>query len=187
MATHSNILAWRILDRGAWQTTIHGATKESDTTQGLNNNKGLLHLLFVYNKVRTLPMTGSTPQLSWEPTTHNPCIVWVACMLCHFSRVRLFATPRTQPGRLLCPWNSPGKNTPGDLPDPEVEPASLMPPALVGRFFTTSATPVFLPGESMDRAAWWATVHGVAKSWTQLSDYTQHTGKPYGYSINIYE
>ena len=23
---------------------------------------------------------------------------------------------------------------------------------------------------SMDREAWWATVHGVAKSWTQLSD-----------------
>ena len=22
----------------------------------------------------------------------------------------------------------------------------------------------------MDREAWWATVHGVAKSWTQLSD-----------------
>ena len=24
-------------------------------------------------------------------------------------------------------------------------------------------TPVFLPGTSMDRGAWWATVHGVAK------------------------
>ena len=23
-----------------------------------------------------------------------------------------------------------------------------------------------------DRGAWWATVHGVAKSWTQLSTYT---------------
>ena len=35
-----------------------------------------------------------------------------------------------QPARLLCPWNSPGKNTrvdahlpsPGDLPDPGIEP-----------------------------------------------------------------
>ena len=26
----------------------------------------------------------------------------------------------------------------------------------------------------MDRGAWQATVHGVAKSRTQLSDYTQH-------------
>ena len=25
-------------------------------------------------------------------------------------------------------------------------------------------------GNSMDRGAWWAIVHGVAKSWTQLSD-----------------
>ena len=27
-------------------------------------------------------------------------------------------------------------------------------------------------GSSMDRGGWWATVHGVAKSWTQLSDNT---------------
>ena len=27
----------------------------------------------------------------------------------------------------------------------------------------------------MDRAAWWATVHGVAKSWTQLRDYAHTT------------
>ena len=24
----------------------------------------------------------------------------------------------------------------------------------------------------MDRGVWWATVHGVTKSWTRLSDYT---------------
>ena len=27
-------------------------------------------------------------------------------------------------------------------------------------------------GNPMDRGAWWATVHGVAKSWTRLSDFT---------------
>ena len=53
---------------------------------------------------------------------------------------------RLQPTRLLCPWNFPGKNTgvgslfPGDLPNPGIEPTSLMSPALAGRFFTTSAT-----------------------------------------------
>ena len=49
---------------------------------------------------------------------------------------------------LLCPWASPGKDTgvgkpfstPGDLPDPGIEPASLPSPALAGGFFTTSAT-----------------------------------------------
>ena len=33
------------------------------------------------------------------------------------------------------------------------------------------STPVFLPGNPMDRGAWWATVHGVAKGWTLLSDW----------------
>ena len=32
-------------------------------------------------------------------------------------------------------------------------------------------------GNPKDRAAWWATVHGVAKSWTGLSDWT-HTQLP---------
>ena len=30
--------------------------------------------------------------------------------------------------------------SPGDLPDPGIEPLSLMSPALAGRFFTTDAT-----------------------------------------------
>ena len=33
-------------------------------------------------------------------------------------------------------------------------------------------TPVLLPGRSHGRRAWWAAVHGVAKSWTWLSDFT---------------
>ena len=32
-------------------------------------------------------------------------------LLSRFSRVRLCATPRRQPTRLPCPWDSPGKNT----------------------------------------------------------------------------
>ena len=31
-------------------------------------------------------------------------------------------------------------------------------------------TPIFLPGESHGQGAWWATVHGVAKSVTRLRD-----------------
>ena len=37
--------------------------------------------------------------------------------------------------------------------------------------------PVFLPGDSRDRGAWWATVHGVTKSQTQLSDSLTFFGK----------
>ena len=33
------------------------------------------------------------------------------CMLSHFSHAWLFATLWTVPARLLCAWNSPGKNT----------------------------------------------------------------------------
>ena len=33
-------------------------------------------------------------------------------------------------------------------------------------------TRVFLPGKSHYRGPWWATVHGVTKSWTQLSQWT---------------
>ena len=33
-------------------------------------------------------------------------------------------------------------------------------------------TPVLLPGKSHGRRAWWAVVHGVAKSRTRLSDFT---------------
>ena len=41
MATHSSILAWRIpMDRGAWQVTVHGVTKESDTTEWLSRAHG---------------------------------------------------------------------------------------------------------------------------------------------------
>ena len=35
-------------------------------------------------------------------------------------------------------------------------------------------TPVFLPGKSMDRGAWQATVHEIAKSWRRLSNWTPH-------------
>ena len=34
-----------------------------------------------------------------------------ACVLSHFSHVRLFVTLWTVASRLLCPWESPGKNT----------------------------------------------------------------------------
>ena len=34
-----------------------------------------------------------------------------ACVLSHFSRVQLFATLWTVVLQVLCPWNSPGKNT----------------------------------------------------------------------------
>ena len=37
-------------------------------------------------------------------------------------------------------WSGLPCPPPGDLPDPGIEPGSLMSPALAGRFFTSSAT-----------------------------------------------
>ena len=37
-------------------------------------------------------------------------------------------------------WSGLPCPSPGDLPDPGIEPAALKPPALSGRFFTTRAT-----------------------------------------------
>ena len=37
MVTHSSVLAWENpMDRGAWRATVHGVTKESDTTERLS-------------------------------------------------------------------------------------------------------------------------------------------------------
>ena len=76
-----------------------------------------------------------------EPSQEHACVLspqscWTLCdpidcsppgsLFMGFSRQEYWS-------ELLCP-------SPRDLPDPGVQPASLMSPALAGRFFTTSAT-----------------------------------------------
>ena len=42
-------------------------------------------------------------------------------------------------------------------------------------------TPLFLPEEPMDRGVWWATVHGISKSWNEwltLSFYSFDSNSP---------
>ena len=73
------------------------------------------------------------------------------CAIGRFSHgIRLCATPWTVElaTRLLCPWGFSRQEccsgvpfpVSGHLPDPGIEPQSLMSPSLAGRFFTTSAT-----------------------------------------------
>ena len=71
-----------------------------------------------------------------------------ACMLGRFSHVRLLATlwsvacqapPSFRVSRQEY-WSGLPCPPPGDLPDPGIEPTSLMSPALAGRFFTTRIT-----------------------------------------------
>jgi len=64
------------------------------------------------------------------------------------SRVSLFAAPWTVARQTLLSmefsrqdnWSRLPFATPGDLPDPDIEPASLESPALADGFFTTNAT-----------------------------------------------
>ena len=47
-------------------------------------------------------------------------------------------------------------------------------PGIANKYREGNGTPLqyFCLENSMDRGAWWAAVHGVAKSWTLLSDFT---------------
>ena len=57
---------------------------------------------------QTLHSRGGSRIFPGYPTTHHRYMCVHACML---SRVRLFVTLWTVATRLLCPWDSPGKNT----------------------------------------------------------------------------
>ena len=69
-------------------------------------------------------------------------------VLCRFSHVWLYETIRTvacqAPLSLGLSWQEYWSGLPfpppGDLPNPRIEPTSLISPALAGRFFTTRAT-----------------------------------------------
>ena len=69
-------------------------------------------------------------------------------MLSHFSHVQLFVTlwivacqaPLSMGFSRQEYWSGLPCPLPGDLPYPGIEPASLMSPALAGRFFTTTTT-----------------------------------------------
>ena len=84
----------------------------------------------------------------WYLGNRFPEVELLECMLNRFSRVRFFATLWT----VACQtplsmgfsrqeyWSGLPCSPPVDLPDPGIKPASLMSPALVGGFFTTSTT-----------------------------------------------
>ena len=78
---------------------------------------------------------------------HFTCHISVVCVMYvqSFSRVQLFAAtwtvvhqaPLSETFSRQKYWTGLPFPTPGDLPDPGIEAASLMSPALAGRFFTT--------------------------------------------------
>ena len=79
-----------------------------------------------------------------------PANKMLECVLSRFSPVQLFATPWTVTYQALLskgfsrqePWSGLPCPPPEDLPDPGIEPMSLMCLGLAGGFFTTSDTDV---------------------------------------------
>ena len=75
-------------------------------------------------------------------------VQWLVYVQSYFSRVWLFATPWTVACQTLLSmgssrqeyWSGLPFPSPGDLPDPGIEPGSLTSPALASGFFTTSIT-----------------------------------------------
>ena len=66
MATHSSILAWRILmGRGAWEATVHGVA-ESDTTQQLNHHQSLSHVQLFATPWTIACQAPLSMGLSWQ-------------------------------------------------------------------------------------------------------------------------
>ena len=67
----------------------------------------------------------------------------VCVCVCRFGHVQLFATPRTAAHHAPLSmrfsrqdyWSSLPFSSPGDLPDPGIQPAPLSAPALAGSFF----------------------------------------------------
>ena len=125
------------------------------------------------NGVSCLPQSLSLPK-------NSPVVI--------LSLVWLFAAPWTVACQGSLPmefsrqrfWSGVPFATPGDLPNPRSKPTSLESPTLTGGFFTTST--ICREGNGcplqyshlenpMDGGAWWAAVHGVTKSRTQLSNF----------------
>ena len=116
-------------------------------------------------------------------------------MLSLFSRVELFAVlwtvarqaPLSMGFSKQEHWSGLPCLSPGDLPDPGIEPASLSSPTDAGKFFTTSATwrrrqwhptPVPLPGKSHGRRS----LVGCSPQGREESDMTEQL--PFHFSLS---
>ena len=97
----------------------------------------------VKSSVESRDIRNTSADKSSIPKRTKVITVVVACML---SCVRLFVTPWTAARQANLSvgfppqeyWSELSFSHPGDLPDPEIEPASPESPALAGRLFTTA-------------------------------------------------
>ena len=118
MAAHSNILAWRIPWTEAPGSLTFHRVIELDTTEGLSTT----HILTRWNVG-----VDSAQSLSCVRLFVTPQIA------AHQAPPSLGFSRQEHWSGLPCP-------PPGNLPNPGIEPVSLMSPGLAGKVFTTSTT-----------------------------------------------
>ena len=72
MATHSSILAWRILmDRGAWWATVHGAAKSQTQLSNWTANINLVNKMFLWVMWATLANKQNPRRGLLEPLIYS--------------------------------------------------------------------------------------------------------------------
>ena len=166
MAPHSSILAWKI----PWMEEPGGlqsmGSLESDTTERLHSH-------FSFHALEKEVATHSSVLVWRIPGTEEPAIYGVAQ-----SRTRLkwlSSSSNFSPGEgngnppqhcLEIPWTEEpgGLQSLGSLRVRHDWVTSLSRFPFMHWRRQWQPTPVFLPGESQGRGAWWAAVYGVAQS-----------------------
>ena len=105
--------------------------------------------MFLSKKYKQVRLAKTIPLSVLQPKCLNTrYLIYSASLLSLFSCVQLFGTPWTvaRQAPLFMRfsrekyWSRLPLSTPGDLPQPGIEPSSLMSPPKAGRFFTTWAT-----------------------------------------------
>ena len=86
-------------EKATWIFFSHHQNQQGKSHVGQPDSKAMLALIFLLQQLAFYKSGSITLPL--------PRLLLLSC----FSRVRLCATPETQPTRLPRPWDSPGKNT----------------------------------------------------------------------------
>ena len=134
------------MDRGAWQATVHRIAKSWTWLKQLS-----MHACNVYIKFTILTILSV-----WFSTIkYIYIVVWLASLVAQtVKNLPAMWETRVRP----LGWE--------DLPEKEMANHSCI---LAWRIPWMEEAPLSLKNPR-DRGAWWATVHGVEKSWTRLRD-----------------
>ena len=136
------------MDGGAWWALVHGVPKSQTRLKRLSSP---------HSPSPTLTPTGNHQvclffqgDSVWPGPGQHVCVHMCSIMSNSFAIPWTIAHQASLsvefPGKEY--WNGLPLPTPGDLPDPGIEPTSLVSPALASGFFTPSATREAPCGES---------------------------------------